>query len=304
MKNVLIALLLLLISTTSYSQNDSIKPYISRDSSFLEKDYLSTLDALSHTSIINKIKNKIPLIVNAINIKSIDSCGGVDLSFSGMNIVNKDIKYIYINGYPINAVGDKCFCHIRKHSNTICKVTGPIKFMQYRNETFSNVWDDSTIEEFIPTSIKIQYMDGSISTMNQAKIKESQSYSSLINRPVNLNNISLPFGQFYLLGYGLYDGTKLLTSFTSILSDKNNYVDISDKCFRIYKNGHLLYEFYLSSLLKTHIDYSLYEFNHKKTFSIKCLPHNNSSKDTFYSITISSENQKSEVFFFSLANIK
>lgn len=224
MKNVLIALLLLLISTTSYSQNDSIKPYISRDSSFLEKDYLSTLDALSHTSIINKIKNKIPLIVNAINIKSIDSCGGVDLSFSGMNIVNKDIKYIYINGYPINAVGDKCFCHIRKHSNTICKVTGPIKFMQYRNETFSNVWYDSTIEEFIPTSIKIQYMDGSISTMNQAKIKESQSYSSLINRPVNLNNISLPFGQFYLLGYGLYDGTKLLTSFTSILSDKNNFM--------------------------------------------------------------------------------
>lgn len=296
--------LLLCFATFSYSQNDSIKTYIIRDSAFLEKDYLSTLDALSHTSSINKIKNKLPFIVKSIYISSIDSFGGTDLSFSGMNIANKDIKYIYINGYPINAVGDKCSCRIKKYSNTTCKITGPIKFMQYKNETFDKVWYNSTIEEFIPTSIKIQYIDGSISIMNQSKIKESQAYSNLINSPVNLNNISLPFGKFHLLGYGLYDGVKLLTSFTSILSDKNNYVDISDKCFRIYKNGHLLYEFYLSSLLKTHIDYSLYEFNSKKTFSIKCLPHNNSSKDVFYSITISSENQNSEVFFFSLANIK
>lgn len=174
--------------------------------------------------------------------------------------------------------------------------------MQYKNETFNNVWYDSTIKEFIPTSIKIQYTDGSLSIMNQAKIKESKTYSDLINKPVNLNNLPLPFGKFCLFGHGLYDETEFLTSFTSILSDKNNYIDISDKCFRIYKNGNLLYEFYLSSLLKTHIDYSLYEFNSKKTFSIKCLFHKNSSNTLFYSVTISSENQKSEVFFFSLAN--
>lgn len=294
--------LLLCYATLSYSQNDSIKSHITRDSSFLEKDYLSTLDALSHTSVINKIKNKLPFIIETINTSLPNSVGGVDLSFSGINITNKDVKYIYINGYPINAVGDKCFCHIRKHSNTTCKITGPIKFMQYKNEIFNNVWYDSTIKEFIPTSIKIQYTDGSLSIMNQAKIKESKTYSDLINKPVNLNNLPLPFGKFYLFGHGLYDETEFLTSFTSILSDKNNYIDISDKCFRIYKNGNLLYEFYLSSLLKTHIDYSLYEFNSKKTFSIKCLFHKNSSNTLFYSVTISSEDQKSEVFFFSLTN--
>ena len=89
--------LLLCYTTLSYSQNDSIKSHITRDSSFLEKDYLSTLDALSHTSIINKIKNKFPFIIETINTSLPNSVGGVDLSFSGINITNKDIKYIYIN---------------------------------------------------------------------------------------------------------------------------------------------------------------------------------------------------------------
>lgn len=271
-----------------------------RDSTFLATDYTSSLDKILKRSDFEKAK-KNPLIIKDVSTSHPNSVGGTDLLFKAMNTFEKDIKYIYISGYPINAVKDKCYCEIRHHSNTTSKGVGPIKSMDTFSYVFDNTWYNSTIDQYIPTSIKIQYMDGSTLTMNQAQIEAAKSYSYLMDLPINLDNSPLPYGKFQLAGYGLYNGTELASAFSSIASDNGNYADISSNHLKIYKGNKLLYEFYLSSNLKTYINYSLHELNCNKKFTIMCMPHKYSPQYMFYSITISSGVQN-EVFFFSLTN--
>lgn len=277
--------------------NDILK---TRDSIFLMADYTSSIDKILKISDFEKAK-KNPLIIKDISTSYPNSVGGTGLIFKGMNTSKKNIKYIYFNGYPINAVKDRCYCEIRHYSNTTCQGVGPIKSMESFSYYFDNTWYNSTIDQYIPTSIKIQYMDGSALTMNQAQIKSAKSYSYLMDLPINLDNSALPFGKFQLVGHDLHNGTESISAFSSIASDSENYVDISSNYLKIYDKNKLLYEFYLSSNLKTYLDYSLHEINCDKDFSIMCMPHRYSSNEMFYSITITSGTQK-EIFFFSLTN--
>jgi len=119
-----------------------------------------------------------------------NSAGGVDLFLKIKNISNKEIKYLWITGYVINDVGDKEYCRIRRQSLITARAVGPIKSNQYESMGWDCLWYNYSIGEFIPTQIKLQYMDNSIVLLAQSKIK-SIIEAELLDKRYNIEDLIL-----------------------------------------------------------------------------------------------------------------
>lgn len=125
----------------------------------------NTLDSLNRVGI--------PILIQKLNISTPNSAGGVSLILSIVNIKQgKIIKYISITGHVVNAVNDRCYCLVRRYSTTTGRGVGPIDYLESANYEFENLWYNSTIDGFIPESIKIQYMDNKIVIIDRAKINK------------------------------------------------------------------------------------------------------------------------------------
>lgn len=123
-----------------------------------------------------------------------NSAGGVDLSFCIKNISNKEIKYVHLTGYPINAVNDKCNCSIRKYSTTKVTGVGPIRSGEYKDYTLKNIWYNGTVKKYVPISICIEYMNGGKININRLQIKKMLSNNisdKIIIDKIEENNIDL-----------------------------------------------------------------------------------------------------------------
>lgn len=155
---------------------DSIQTKIKRDSIMNHVNFILSL--LEERKRWEKDMNKqgFPIEIMYITCSRPNSVGGVDLNFGFKNISNKEIKYIYLNGYPINAVKDRCYCSIRRYSTTSVRGVGPTKYGEKGEYSWENIWYNSTIDTYIPLSINIEYMNGSKTRINSQQIKKLLSY--------------------------------------------------------------------------------------------------------------------------------
>jgi len=157
----------------------------------LEYDLFLRKGALLHVveqKVDSMVKNGCPIKIRYCNVGNPNSAGGVDLGIRFKNISKNTIKYISITGYVINAVKDRVHCTIRNYSSTTVRGVGPIESEENAVYEWENLWYNRTIDWFVPTQIKIEYMNGKVSIMNQTKIKASidaPDYDELVKKIIN-----------------------------------------------------------------------------------------------------------------------
>lgn len=106
---------------------------------------------------------------------SIDYVGGVEWNFKLTNNTDKAIKYIVMEWYCYNAVGDMIYDEITGKSNHSVKFTGPLEAGQttntQRNTTlfYNHAYDSAKL-----TKLQVEFMDGTIINVT------SQRYADII----------------------------------------------------------------------------------------------------------------------------
>lgn len=93
---------------------------------------------------------------------------GTSVKFSFHNPTKKTIKYIWVNLVGYNPVGDKVI--ERGKSLKTVKCIGPIESDSGGSYSFDYVWFSDLVEDAKIMSIKVQYMDGTIKTITNAKL--------------------------------------------------------------------------------------------------------------------------------------
>ncbi len=112
--------------------------------------------------------NKIQKIKNTIKVTRCDCsrpnyAGGVDVYINFTNNSDKTIKYVYFTVEPYNAVGDIVESEVGNKTTAICTDTGPYGPGEghYGTSWYWNcVWYNSTIVRIELTKIRIEYTDG------------------------------------------------------------------------------------------------------------------------------------------------
>lgn len=127
------------------------------------------IDSIKHAERLNLIKHSIR--IKRAYLSSPNSAGGVDVYFAYKNISDKTIKYLVWSGYPINAVGDPVECEIRSYIEANGKDTGPIKPGHSSNGYWDCMWYNFTAKKLVLTQVQIEYMDGSMLTINKDELK-------------------------------------------------------------------------------------------------------------------------------------
>lgn len=93
---------------------------------------------------------------------------GTSFGFQIQNLSNKTIKYITVNLIGYNSVNDKI---IEKGTSIkTVKGVGPIPKNEAASFNYKYVWFTDLVETFKITSLKIQYMDGSIKNIDNPKL--------------------------------------------------------------------------------------------------------------------------------------
>ncbi|MFV0468911.1 MAG: hypothetical protein ACK5MK_08310 [Dysgonomonas sp.] len=93
---------------------------------------------------------------------------GTSVKFSFHNPTKKTIKYIWVNLVGYNPVGDKVI--ERGKSLKTVRCIGPIESDSGGSYSFDYVWFSDLVEDAKIMSIKVQYMDGTIKTITNAKL--------------------------------------------------------------------------------------------------------------------------------------
>ena len=135
--------------------------------------------------LIATYKEHEPVIVQ-LNSMSSNSVGGITLGINVINCSTQTIKYITIQGYFTNAVGDKCRNDIDGSFTWKGKGVGPIGprptdldnfYERYSQNETTYTFDDLTFysrvaESFHFSSVSIQYMNGKTITLSGSSLKK------------------------------------------------------------------------------------------------------------------------------------
>ena len=142
---------------------------------------------------LNNLKHAPAFLLN-VDSWSINSAGGIEVYYSVVNTTVKKIKYIYVNSYFLNSVGDVCRGDFgdryMKH-----RLIGPIGPRPSLGEDWDSVvkklsecsgdysFDTPTFycsvaDRMVVSSIKVQYFDGSVKTYTGKQLDKIVSYES------------------------------------------------------------------------------------------------------------------------------
>ena len=117
---------------------------------------------------------------------SIKSSGGIDLKFNITNCTQNTIKYVYVTGYCLNAVEDRCHDEISGKTTWTVRCIGPIEPCPtsinnfYEREKscvgsyhFENpIFYSHVARSIVFSSISIEYMDGKKTTLSEEILKK------------------------------------------------------------------------------------------------------------------------------------
>ena len=94
-----------------------------------------------------------------------NSAGGVGVSMVISNNSEKEVKYVYFDVTPINAVDDEVICEVSRKSHATLQITGPLKAWAVQTPSWDCVWYNSTIKNLSLYSVEVIYMDGTKETL-------------------------------------------------------------------------------------------------------------------------------------------
>lgn len=90
-----------------------------------------------------------------------NSAGGWSVRYTISNIGARKIKYVVITLAAYNAVGDKCYCSLRKDTDIKCRYTGPLEPGTSTGLVLhENLWYDISMHGVSIEHIHIDFMDG------------------------------------------------------------------------------------------------------------------------------------------------
>ena len=115
-------------------------------------------------------KTKAGSLVLLENTLKLNSVGGTDIKLYAVNNSSKTIKYIYYNVYIKNGVGDIVKCRITGDSSFILKCTGPYKSGDLVSSSWKAIMYNYSAKEMVISSVDIEYMDGTKTTLSGSKI--------------------------------------------------------------------------------------------------------------------------------------
>jgi hypothetical protein len=118
---------------------------------------------------LDSCKTKGLAILNWSYYDESEHTDGTSASIEVYNPTTKTIKYIWITFVGFNPVGDKVVDRRRKTSNITVKGVGPIRPNDGGKYKYEYVWFTDLVETAKITTIKVQYMDGSIKTISNPK---------------------------------------------------------------------------------------------------------------------------------------
>ncbi len=132
------------------------------------------------------LRNHAPAYID-IEGWTMDSAGGIAVDIAFKNGTSQKVKYVYFNGYFLNAVGDKCRNEINGSTEWKCRGVGPVNalpdspyYIYYDHIAhwhFCNPRFYSTIAKtFRLSSVTIEYMNGKKTTVSGAELKKRVRY--------------------------------------------------------------------------------------------------------------------------------
>ena len=118
---------------------------------------------------------------------TMDSAGGIAVNIRFTNCSSQKVKYVYLRGYFLNAVGDKCRNDITGSTEWKYRGVGPISPLPKTPEemsyahidswSFGNPLFYSTIaDKFRLSSVTIEYMNGKKAVLSGAELKKRVKY--------------------------------------------------------------------------------------------------------------------------------
>lgn len=118
---------------------------------------------------------------------SMDSANGIAVDIAFKNGSSQKVKYVYLKGYFLNAVGDKCRNEINGSTEWKYRGVGPVNALPdtpyyiYYNHIahwhFSNPrFYSGTANTFHLSSVTIEYMNGKKTTLSGAELKKRVRY--------------------------------------------------------------------------------------------------------------------------------
>lgn len=147
----------------------------SQDSKEKFQKHAKALGAVYHYKMLKKIleftescKAKGLVILDWGIYDESEYTSGTSVKFSFHNPTKKTIKYIWVNLVGYNPVGDKVI--ERGKSLKTVRCIGPIESDSGGSYSFDYVWFSDLVEDAKIMSIKVQYMDGTIKTITNAKL--------------------------------------------------------------------------------------------------------------------------------------
>jgi hypothetical protein len=147
--------------------------------------YISSLMAENQKkkalNFITRSKLKGILVTNWSFYDESEFTKGIGVKIQVLNPTNKTIKYIWFTFTGYNAVGDKVI-DSKRGTNITMQGIGPIKPDETGSYSFEYVWFTDLVDDVKITSIKVQYMDGSIKIISNPKdvILPQQYYESIL----------------------------------------------------------------------------------------------------------------------------
>lgn len=126
-------------------------------------------DSIAKAERISEVKKTIKITSSYLGRPN--SASGVDAYFYYKNLSDKTIKYLFWEGYPMNAVGDRVSCEIRGYRDFRGKDTGPVKPGKSSGGCWECAWYNSTAKKLVLTGIEIEYMDGSTFAIKENEIE-------------------------------------------------------------------------------------------------------------------------------------
>ena len=99
-----------------------------------------------------------------------DSLGGIGVQHKFYNASGNEIKYLTFEYVPYNSVGDIVECQIKKESNQLGQITGPIKPYEELTATWDRLWHNPTVKKVEIAAVRIEYADGTKETISGSEL--------------------------------------------------------------------------------------------------------------------------------------
>ena len=165
----------ILASFTVLGFVENVKATASIYNPILEKENKQKIIEAEKLEMLAKLKARYekyqsPILIGLMITSPPNSAKGVSFIINGMNISNKEIKYLTFKIVAFNRVHDIVQDEVSGKAEKICQITGPIGINETYTAKFENVWYNNTIAYSIIQEIEVIFMDNSAVKITEKEV--------------------------------------------------------------------------------------------------------------------------------------